>query len=152
VRANELIDAWLARLLPLYRYRDLPENLALQIRPLRPFLDLEELHWMAPPSPRQPAFRDDRRPSAPYSEALVDELAAALGALPGRRVFARGPVRPRYETPFFLIEVAPRFEAEGIEVWNLGDELDAERFLTLNHVDARGHRQIAELLAERLAP
>jgi hypothetical protein len=154
---NELLDASLGRFMPLWRYRDLTRVLPNRIPELMPFSKgAEQQHWLFenPEQPRWKRQHVQRLPVPLVSWDLVEESAHALGTIPGRRIFARMPSHSMTNTDFpsFVKRAGVYFEAEGAEVWDLRQLIDDDGFITVSHLNERGHAALAHALAERLGP
>jgi hypothetical protein len=94
-----------------------------------------------------------------HSSVLLDEFIAELAQIPAaHRLVAAAPLRSDYaeshEGPWiaaFRRDLAEFSAARGLPFRDLTDALDPEFFITSNHLHARNHRRLAELLADHIA-
>lgn len=156
VHPNELLDTALARVMPLWRYRDLPQLVAFDYPALRHFTrGADQQNWRhrepAAPTWREQALQD--LPVPLLSWELVDELAETLAELPGRRIFALMPSHSttNHDFPSFPRRAGAHFEAAGVESWDLSGVVEDRHFITVSHMKETGHEAFAHVLAERLS-
>jgi hypothetical protein len=159
VDINQLVDATLGRVMPLWRYRDLPRVLPFQYPALRPFAKgTEQQHWLyTEPKAPLPLTRPRRRrmrelPVPLMSWELIEETATAFESVPGRRIFAHMPAySSNSDFPNFATRAGAVFEKRGAEVWDLERVVGDDGFVSNSHLNQQGHEALAQVLAERLS-
>ena len=156
VHPNEILDVTLARVMPLWRYRDLPQMLAFDHPPLRRFTkgaDQQNWRYRDPAAPmwRESQIVDLHVPLISWE--LVDEMAEALAEVPGRRIHVQMPSHSVTNRDFrsFSRRVRGRFEAVGVETWDLSGRVEDRHFITVSHMKETGHLAFADVLAEELS-
>lgn len=84
---------------------------------------------------------------------LVDEMAETLAEVPGRRIHAVMPSHSITNRDFrsFPRRSRPRFEAAGVESWDLSGRVEDRHFITVSHMKETGHEALAQVLAEELS-
>ena len=119
----------------------------------RPWRIAGEDRWL--PGIRPVGVPRDRDLDLAYDErstAMVDELAAVLAGGGAQVLVVAQPFRDRHE---FATRFAQDLEASatrnGVPFCNLQTAIPPEEFLTSNHMNRRGHRRMAEALADALA-
>jgi hypothetical protein len=148
LRLHDHLDAGIARIVPLWSYRDVAQDV-FQTGPLRPFAGKDRQRvWSAPP--HRPG-RIPELPVRPLSPELIGETVDALASLPGRRLFVQAPVHSRSRQYRGFAKARRRFEAAGVETFDLSARIPDEDFLSAVHMDAEGHARITDLLLSILA-
>ena len=85
------------------------------------------------------------------STAMVDELVAALAGLSCSVAVAAQPFRDEHAyATRFAGDLEAAAARHGAVFWDLRRIIPAEHYLTSNHLNPRGHRQMAQELADRL--
>jgi hypothetical protein len=148
LRIHDHLDAGIARIAPLWSYRDIAQEV-FQIGPLRPFAGEDSQRvWSAPP--HRPG-RIPELPVRPLSPELIGETVTALASLPGRRLFVQAPVHSGSRRYHGFAKARRRFEAAGVEAFDLSARIPDEDFLTAAHLDEEGHARLADLLLAIIA-
>lgn len=153
VHANERVDAWLAGIVPLWRYRDLPRSwLVAAVPALATFeKDSGQERWFFGEAGER---RIEPWEQNPTSAALRDITLDALAGVGARRLVVRMPVHSTLQghNPAWLPNVARAAVSRGVEAIDLRAVLPDDVFHTATHLDAAGHERLANVLAELLAP
>lgn len=147
-------DLYLGRIFPLWRYRTLPMAWLMQFKIFRPFEKYGAVdRWGLFKEVRQ--NRNKASSIAPVGKIdfqLLNVYLQATRSLKAKKIFASMPLkslaRNRYTR--FTEQYRDDFKASGFEAWDLSDQISDDSFVTFSHMNERGHKEIAKLLAERL--
>ena len=86
------------------------------------------------------------------SAAMIDELVSVLAAGHAPVLIVAQPFRDKHESATrFAQDLETAATQHGLPFCNLQTAIPAEEFLTSNHMNRRGHRRMAEALADALA-